>query len=68
MIAVNRKHALLEETLIASIALTLIAAIVAVLFRLATGISPWPGVIAAEVLAFGWGLVLLVATSPSRRR
>jgi hypothetical protein len=58
---------LLEEALIACLAMTGLAAFVAVCFWLSTGLSPWPFVILPEIPAFGIGIVLLTLTSPRRR-
>lgn len=59
---------LLEEALAASLALTAFGVIVAVLYWLLTGLSPWPGLVLGEVAGFGFGMVLLTFASPRRRR
>ena len=66
--AVRPKHPVLEEAMIAACALGLLAALIAVVFWRATGVSPWPGVIVAEAIAVTWGLILVILTSPSRGR
>ncbi len=59
---------LLEEFFVALVTMTILAAIVAVLYWWVTGHSPWPYVIIAEVGAFGWGTVMLALSSPRGRR
>jgi len=59
---------LLEEFFVALVTMTILAVIVAVLYRWVTGHSPWPYVIIAEVGAFGWGTVMLALSSPRGRR
>lgn len=63
----DRDRYLLEETAIAGAVMLAIAVAVAVLYRAATGLSPWPYVIIAEVGACGWGTAMLALTSPRRR-
>ena len=58
---------LLEETAIAAGVMLVIGIAVALLYRWATGLSPWPYVILAEIGAFGWGTAMLALTSPRRR-
>jgi hypothetical protein len=41
---------------------------VAALFQITTGLSPWPGVVLGEAVAITWGAIMIVLTSPSRRR
>jgi formate/nitrite transporter FocA (FNT family) len=64
----HRRHALIEEAVVAAIALAIIGALIAAIFWFSTGRSPWPAVVIAEALAFGWGLILVVVTSPSWTR
>ena len=59
---------LIEETLIATAAMTVLAATIALLYWALTGLSPWPYLILAEVAAFGLGVVLLALASPRRSR
>lgn len=66
--AMHRRHALIEEALVAAVALSLLGALVAAVFRVATGLSPWPGVVFREAVAITWGVILIVLTSPSRGR
>ena len=55
---------LLEEILLATIAMVALGAVICVGFWLLTGISPWPFVILGEVVGLGWGIVLLALASP----
>ncbi len=64
----DRWRALVEEMLAASVALTLLGTLIALIFWFATSQSPWPFLVLAEVVSFGWGLVLLIVTSPLWRR
>jgi hypothetical protein len=59
---------LLEEALVATVSMTILAAFIALSFYAITGISPWPFVILSEVGAFGMGIILLTVASPRRRR
>jgi len=58
---------LLEEVLVAAIAVTCLGAVIAILFRLFTGISPWPILILGELAGFGFGIAILTVTSGRRR-
>ncbi|MGE3858167.1 MAG: hypothetical protein AB7G21_14530 [Dehalococcoidia bacterium] len=58
---------LLRETGVAAVLMFTIAVVVAVLFRVVTGMSPWPYVIIAEIGAAGWGTAMLALSSPARR-
>ena len=64
----RRHHPILEEAVAASVALTLVAAFISAAYWLATGLSPWPAVVLCEVVAFAWGLILVIVTSPSWSR
>ena len=59
---------LVEETLAATLAVALLGVVLTVLFWLATGVSPWPGIILGELVGLGMGIPLLALTSPRRRR
>jgi formate/nitrite transporter FocA (FNT family) len=48
--------------------LTVISALIDAIFWFSTGRSPWPVLVLAECVAFGWGLILVVVTSPSWTR
>jgi hypothetical protein len=62
-----KRNPLLEEILAATLAMTAIEALVALLYWTFTGLSPWPFVVIAEAAAFGPGVALLSLTSPRRR-
>jgi formate/nitrite transporter FocA (FNT family) len=64
----HRRHAIVEEAVVAAVALAMIGAFIAGVFWFATGRSPWPGLVLAEVATFAWGLLLVVITSPSWNR
>ena len=64
----HRPHALIEEAAVAAVALSLLGTLVAIVFWRTTGLSPWPGVVIGEGIAICWGVILIVLTSPSRRR
>jgi hypothetical protein len=59
---------LVEEALIAVLAIGALTALIALLYWLSTGLSPWPLVVLADVAAFGTGIAVLLATSPRRHR
>jgi uncharacterized RDD family membrane protein YckC len=58
----------LEEFVAALAASLAVGAVVAAAYWLATGLSPWPGLILGEVVGFGWGATILALTSPRRER
>jgi uncharacterized membrane protein YdjX (TVP38/TMEM64 family) len=58
---------LLEEAFAATLAMSALGVIVALLYWLFTGLSPWPGIVLGEVAGLGWGVVLLTLSSPRRR-
>lgn len=64
----SRSRALIEETIVAAIALAVISLLLDAIFWLSTGRSPWPALVLAECVTFGWGLILVVVTSPSWSR
>jgi uncharacterized membrane protein YdjX (TVP38/TMEM64 family) len=64
----RRIDPLLEEVLAATVAMTVLAVIVAVLYWAVTGLSPWPGLVLGELAGFGFGVALLSLASPRRRR
>jgi hypothetical protein len=59
---------LVEEALIAVLAIGALTAVIALLYWLSTGLSPWPLVVLADMAAFGTGMAVLLATSPRRHR
>ena len=62
-----RRSPLLVEFLIASLAMTGLGVVVAVLYWALTGLSPWPGLVLGEIAGFGFGTVILALCSPRRR-
>ena len=63
----SRLDPLLEEVIVATLAVTVLGVAVAVFFRLLTGVSPWPFLVLGEILGLGMGIVLLTLASPRRR-
>jgi uncharacterized membrane protein YdjX (TVP38/TMEM64 family) len=59
---------LIEDTLAALVATTLLGAVIAGAYWLLTGISPWPFVILGEAGGLGFGVAMLALCSPRRRR
>jgi hypothetical protein len=59
---------LLEEAIVATVSMFIVAVFIALSFYVVTGISPWPFVVLSECAAFGMGIVLLTFSSPRRRR
>ena len=64
----HRLRKVVEEIVAASVAMALVATLIAFIFWFTTKQSPWPFVVLAEVVSFAWGLILLIATSPTWRR
>lgn len=62
-----RLHPLIEETLVATVAMTGLGLLVALLYWLIMGLSPWPFLVLGEIAGFGFGIVLLTLTGPRRR-
>ncbi len=54
--------------LAATLAMTVLAVVVAGLYWAITGLSPWPGLVLGEIAGFGFGIALLSLSSPRRRR
>ena len=59
---------LLKEALVGTAAMTALGAVVSLAFWGFTGLSPWPGVILGQVAGYGFGLAMLMLTSPKRNR
>jgi hypothetical protein len=59
---------LVEEVLVAAVAVSVLIALIAVLYWLSTGLSPWPFVILAAIAGFAPGIAILSITSPRHRR
>jgi hypothetical protein len=65
---VRRLDPLIEETLAATIAMSILGSVLASLFWLVTGLSPWPDVVLGLVGGLGFGVAMLALTSPRRNR
>ena len=59
---------LLEDTLAALLATSVLGAVVAALYWLLTGISPWPFEVLGEAGGLGFGVAMLALCTPRRRR
>ena len=59
---------LIEDTLAALFATSVLGAVVAALYWALTGLSPWPYVVLGEAGGLGFGVALLALCSPRRRR
>ena len=57
---------LLEEFIAAALASACLGVLVAVAYWWFTGLSPWPVLILAEIVGFGWGAAMLAISSPRR--
>jgi hypothetical protein len=64
----RKEDGLIEEVLAASAALTALGVLIALLYWLIIGLSPWPFLVLGEIGGFGFGIAVLAATSPKRRR
>jgi hypothetical protein len=65
---VARLDPLLEDTLAALLATSVLGAVVALMYWLLTGLSPWPFVVLGEAGGLGFGVAMLALCSPRRRR
>jgi hypothetical protein len=63
-----RLDPLIEDTLAALLATTLLGVVVALMYWLLTGISPWPFVVLGETAGLGFGVAALALCSPRRQR
>ena len=63
-----RLDPLLEDTLAALLATSVLGAVVALMYWLLTGVSPWPFVVLGEAGGLGFGVAMLALCSPRRRR
>jgi hypothetical protein len=63
-----RLDPLLEDTLAALLATSVLGVVIAAAYWLMTGISPWPFVVLGETGGLGFGVALLALCSPRRRR
>jgi hypothetical protein len=59
---------LIEDTLAALAATSLLGVGIAMAYWLLTGISPWPFVVLGEIGGLGFGVATLALCSPRRRR
>jgi hypothetical protein len=58
---------LLEDTLAALLATSVLGAVIALAYWLLTGISPWPFVVLGEISGLGFGVAMLALCSPRRQ-
>ncbi|MBI2886418.1 MAG: hypothetical protein HYY02_04340 [Chloroflexi bacterium] len=65
--SVAKLDPLLEEIAAATIGCLGLGAVIALLYWLFTGLSPWPMVILGEIAGLGFGIALLALSSPRRR-
>jgi hypothetical protein len=63
----TRLDPLIEDTLSALLATTVLGVVVAGLYWLLTGLSPWPYVVLGEIGGLGFGVAMLALCSPRRR-
>jgi len=54
------------ELLSGAVAVTLLVLFLAAIYRLATGLSPWPVFLLAELPGAGFGFILLALSAPQR--
>ena len=59
---------LVEDTLAALLATSVLGTAIALAYWLLTGISPWPFVVLGEVGGLGFGVAMLALCSPRRGR
>jgi hypothetical protein len=59
---------LIEDTLAALLATCVLGLVVALMYWMLTGISPWPFVVLGETGGLGFGVAALALCSPRRRR
>jgi uncharacterized membrane protein YccC len=58
---------LLQDTLAALLATTLLGGVIAVAYWALTGLSPWPFVVLGEIGGLGFGVAMLALCSPRRQ-
>ena len=58
----------IEDTLAALLATSVLGVVVAGLYWLLTGLSPWPFVVLGEIGGLGFGVAMLALASPRRTR
>jgi hypothetical protein len=59
---------LIEDTLAALVAVSVLGVVVAAMYWVLTGVSPWPYVVLGETGGLGFGVAALALCSPRRRR
>lgn len=59
---------LIEDTLAALLATSILGAVVAAMYWVLTGLSPWPFVVLGETGGLGFGVAMLALCAPRRRR
>jgi hypothetical protein len=57
---------LLQDTLAALLATSVLGAVIALVYWLLTGISPWPFVVLGEIGGLGFGVAMLALCTPRR--
>jgi len=67
VVVVRHIDPLLKEIVAGTIAMGSLSGLIALLFWIFTGISPWPMLVLGEIAGFGFGVALLALTSPHRR-
>jgi len=65
---VGRLDPLIEDTLAALGATSVLGLVIALAYWLLTGISPWPFVVLGEIGGLGFGVAMLALCSPRRQR
>jgi len=63
-----RLDPLVEELLMASLAVSLLITLISLVYWFSTGLSPWPFVILAAIAGFAPGIAMLSLVSPRHRR
>ena len=63
-----RLDPLIEDTLAALMATSVLGVVIALAYWALTGISPWPIVVLGEIGGLGFGVAILALSSPRRRR
>ena len=61
-----RLDPLVGQTLAATAAMVALSAVIALLYWVFTGQSPWPFVVLGTLAGFGFGVALLALSSPRR--
>jgi hypothetical protein len=56
-----------QDTLAALLATSVLGVVIALMYWLLTGISPWPFVVIGEIGGLGFGVVMLALSTPRQR-